>query len=55
MYLNNREGANTALTGADINNDGLMDFVIGNYSGGLSFFKGVNALTTSNELDNFIH
>lgn len=34
------EGSRTAPTGADINNDGLIDLAIGNYAGGLSLFYG---------------
>ena len=34
------EGSRTAITGSDINNDGLLDLVIGNYAGGVSVFKG---------------
>lgn len=34
------EGTRTAVAIADINNDGLRDMVIGNYSGGLSLYKG---------------
>lgn len=53
-FLNIFQGSRTAPHGDDINNDGLMDLIVGNYEGGLSFYKGVTALTTSN-LDNFIH
>jgi len=41
-----REGARTAPTGADINNDGYWDLFVGNYSGGVSFYKG-RATSTS--------
>ncbi len=34
------EGARTAPAIADINGDGLLDMLIGNYSGGLSLYKG---------------
>ncbi len=34
------EGKRTALARVDINNDGLKDLFIGNYRGGVSFFKG---------------
>lgn len=34
------EGERSAIAGADINNDGHTDFVIGNYCGGLTYFKG---------------
>lgn len=47
-FLNIFQGSRTAPHGADINNDGLMDLIVGNYEGGVSFYKGVTALTTSN-------
>lgn len=34
------EGKRIALARYDLNNDGLQDLLIGNYRGGLSFFKG---------------
>lgn len=34
------EGSITALHGSDINNDGLMDLVIGNYAGGVALYMG---------------
>ncbi|MFY9311552.1 MAG: T9SS type A sorting domain-containing protein [Bacteroidia bacterium] len=34
------QGTRTSPCGADINNDGLMDLIVGNYEGGLSFYKG---------------
>lgn len=52
-FMDISQGNRTAPNGADINNDGLMDLIVGNYQGGVSFYKGVNALTTSN-IDNFI-
>ncbi len=39
-YLDIFQGTRTAPNGADINNDGLMDLMVGNYAGGLSFYKG---------------
>ncbi|MCL2132576.1 MAG: T9SS type A sorting domain-containing protein, partial [Lentimicrobiaceae bacterium] len=35
------EGIRTAVSIADIDNDGFMDLLIGNYAGGLSFYKGI--------------
>ncbi|HEX8517055.1 MAG TPA: T9SS type A sorting domain-containing protein [Bacteroidia bacterium] len=49
-YLGLREGERTAPSGADINGDGFLDLVVGNYQGGVSFFKGVASLTTSDDL-----
>ena len=36
-----KEGERTAVTVADLDNDGYLDMIIGNYSGGLAFYKGV--------------
>ena len=41
QFMNIREGATSAPTGADINNDGYWELFIGNYSGGISFYKGM--------------
>lgn len=51
-YLNIFQGTRTAPNGADINNDGLMDLIVGNYAGGVSFFKGTSSFTSIQE--NFI-
>ena len=45
------EGAKTALCIQDINNDQIPDMIIGNYCGGLSYFRG-DTLTT--HVNNFI-
>ena len=45
------EGAKTALCIRDINSDQVPDMIIGNYCGGLSYFRG-DTLTT--HLNNFI-
>lgn len=42
------EGIRTSITGADINNDSLIDIVIGNYSGGVALYKGDTAGITTN-------
>jgi hypothetical protein len=34
------DGMRTAITRADINNDGLPDLIVGNYRGGLCFYRG---------------
>ena len=34
------EGMRVALSCKDMNNDGLMDMVVGNYRGGLAYYKG---------------
>jgi len=43
------EGYRTAPSVADIDNDGKYDMVLGNYSGGLSLFKGLIVNTSVNE------
>jgi len=35
------EGIRTAVSLADVDNDGFMDLVVGNYAGGLSFYRGI--------------
>ncbi len=44
-FENIYEGTHTSPTGADINTDGYMDLVIGNYAGGVSYYKGVASLS----------
>lgn len=39
-YENIFQGTRTAPNGADIDNDGFMDLIIGNYQGGVSYYKG---------------
>lgn len=49
------QGTRTAPNMADINNDGYVDLIVGNYEGGVSFYKGVSSLTSINNIDNLIH
>ncbi len=42
-FLNLDEGKNSCPTIADINNDGYLDMIIGNYAGGISYFQGREA------------
>jgi hypothetical protein len=49
--LDIREGTRTAPSGTDLNNDGLMDMIIGNYQGGVAFYKGVDSLTSVNNIE----
>jgi hypothetical protein len=53
-YLGIWQGTRTAPNGADINADGLMDLIVGNYEGGVSFYKGVSMITTADNIENFI-
>ena len=48
-YLNIGYGSRTAPYGTDINNDGYMDLVIGNYSGGVELYYGQSAPTAIKE------
>jgi hypothetical protein len=33
-------GMRTAIASADLNNDGILDYIVGNFAGGLSYLKG---------------
>jgi len=35
-----KEGVRTAVAVADMDNDGYLDMIVGNYAGGLSYYKG---------------
>ncbi|MCW3086512.1 MAG: repeat protein [Bacteroidetes bacterium] len=50
-FMGVREGERTAPCGADITGDGLMDLVVGNYQGGVAFFRGRTSLTSVNEVN----
>jgi len=39
LYIN--EGYRTGVCAFNFNNDGFLDMIIGNYAGGISYFKGV--------------
>ena len=41
------EGGKTSIAIADINNDNLVDLVIGNWCGGIAYFKGDSIMNTS--------
>ncbi|MGB3948729.1 MAG: T9SS type A sorting domain-containing protein [Bacteroidia bacterium] len=47
------QGTRTAPYGTDLNNDGLLDLIIGNYQGGLSYYKGT--VTNPNFIDEYNH
>ncbi len=43
-YLNIWEGVNSFISVADVTSDGNLDMLIGNYSGGVAFYKGNTTL-----------
>jgi hypothetical protein len=45
-FMNIFQGTRTAPSGADINNDGFIDLIVGNYEGGVSFYKGTGSIVT---------
>jgi subtilisin-like proprotein convertase family protein len=51
MYLNIREGERSAPFGYDINSDGYLDLLVGNYQGGVAFYKGVRSLSINDHPD----
>jgi hypothetical protein len=50
------QGTRTAINGTDLDNDGFLDLMVGNYEGGLSYYKGsaINYLSVA-ATDNSIH
>ena len=36
-----KEGKRTAIAAADMNNDGYLDMIVGNYAGGIAFYSGI--------------
>lgn len=50
LYVSTEMGARIAPTAGDMNGDGIIDIVIGNYSGGITPFYGDNNVSTGNEL-----
>ena len=51
MYQNIWEGKRMTITGKDINNDGQMDFVVGNYCGGVALYMGDSSAVKVHELN----
>lgn len=41
MYLYINEGSRSGMAVANLNNDSYLDMIIGNYSGGVAYFKGI--------------
>jgi hypothetical protein len=54
-YLNIWEGINSYITIADVTSDGKLDMLVGNYSGGVAFYKGDFGISINknNRLTNF--
>lgn len=50
-YMGIWQGTRTAPNAADINADGYIDLVVGNYEGGLSYYKGVSSITTTSSIE----
>jgi hypothetical protein len=48
LVLGDRIGERTTITVADLNSDGFLDAVVGNYAGGINFFEGIFASSFSN-------
>ena len=53
-FQNIAEGSNSSPAGDDINNDGYLDLFIGNYLGGISFYKGVSSLVAVEKINHVI-
>ncbi len=51
-YENIFQGTRTAPNGADIDNDGYMDMIVGNYQGGVSYYKGLSSPIATTSTDN---
>lgn len=51
-YLNLNLGDNIAIAGADLNNDGKMDLVIGNEAGGIKIYKAEHGVGIQDEFAN---
>lgn len=49
MYQNIWDGIRSGLFGGDLNNDNIMDFVLGNHSGGCALFSG-NLVTQAHQI-----
>ena len=51
MYLGIFQGMRTAPFLADLDNDGLKDMVLGNYEGGVTYYKGTTSFVNINEIN----
>jgi len=50
-YGNINRGGNLSISGADINNDGKLEFIVGNIRGGVNLYKQGAADTTSTNIE----
>ncbi len=48
IYRNINEGDRISIAFADLNNDNYPELLVGNYSGGVTYFKGKQKLTSTN-------
>ena len=48
-YLDIWEGIRSSISITDVTNDGILDMLIGNYSGGVAFYNGSNSNSSSIE------
>jgi hypothetical protein len=48
------EGIRTAISVEDVDNDGYLDIFVGNYAGGLSFYKGITPPEKRVGITNFV-
>ncbi len=53
VYKPIREGARIAVAVSDLNNDTLLDMIVGNHAGGLVYYKGVEAPDISTGTEEF--
>ena len=47
-----KEGIRTAIAAADLDRDGYLDLIVGNYAGGIAFYKGITPPDRSLALTN---
>lgn len=47
LVLGNRLGERTTITVADLNADGFLDAIVGNYAGGINYFQGIFPTTVN--------
>jgi len=52
-YLGIWQGTRTAPVCVDLNNDGFKELIVGNYQGGLSYYKGVSSIITVQDINTY--